>query len=742
MKRGGEELNTGNRQIVPSDALLPDQAQPPVYGYPAPAPEQIELSRVFDVLRRRFWIMAATFLVVLASGIAYTLRQKPVYEASAMMLVATTQPASANPNDVGVTSDVAALTRARSVQSQIELLTSPDVLRETSRNIGDDPLASGYGMPFLPGWAISAGAKKDTDVITVSAKAYDPEVAATVANTLVSTYIDKDKIMSSEASRQGRMDVSKELDSVNKQLFVARKNLADYKRKTKLVASDAQLNAIASNAIALQIEMDKAKVELASAQKSEQALGKQLQEQGQEIALQLSPGYQEAVSTLAKLNTQKATLLHDYAPGSQQLEKMDSAIAETKKVLERTAHSMTSNKLQAQNPIVGSYLSSVVSTAAVTARLKAVAKVADKRYSEIDRLPEQERLMTQLMSKVAVLERNYQMLSDKYYTLFVNEKSTLPSARFASMAYPSALPVAPDKKKNVALFSLLGIMISVGVATLAERLDKRVRYEDLVLQLTGQEPISSIPNLKGAERANLHLESATRDSSFAESFKILRNVLVFGNAEKPPKMIAVTSPGRAEGKSTTSVNLAAAAAIAGKRVLVIDCDLRRPSLHKRTSTDRTVGFTSLVRGQATLDEVIKATSIPKLFCLPSGPLPLDPAGFLNSAPCRETFELLASKFDWVVIDCPPCAGISDMQIISTVSDAVLLVVSLNLTHTDDLRESVKMLSLVNAPYAGSVINRLNVKRSKYDYYKRLEDIDSETVAEMAGAEVEAEAESE
>ncbi|MEN6372472.1 MAG: polysaccharide biosynthesis tyrosine autokinase [Armatimonadota bacterium] len=702
-----------------------------VYPHSAPPVEQIELSRVLDVIRRRFWLMLATLVVVLAAGAVFTLHQKPVYESTALMIVATNGPVTVNSNDATVVSDVVALTKSRSIQSQIELISSPEVIRDASMKLGEGSLTKGFGAINIPQWALSVDSKKDSDVISITAKAYDPEVAANLANSLVSAYIERDQMSASQASRQGREYVSSELKSVSDQLSDARKKLSDYKKETKMLAADDQLRAIAGNLVSLQMDQDKADIELAAAQKEAETFKNQLAKDGHEVegssTIQLSPQYQQALTTLAKLYTDRASLIQEYAPESKQIKKIDGAIASTIQVMNQAAQTITATKVKTRNPDIQNYTGALVNRAASSARIKALKRVLAARDAQVQALPEQERALTKLIEKVTVLERTYQMLSDKYYTLLVNEKSTVPSAKFASTAYPAPSPSAPDKKKNAALFFLLGCMLSVGVATVAERLDKKVRYDDIIVKLTGEAPLAVIPNLKGADKANLQLESVDQSSGFIEAFRVLRNIIDFGTKENPVQIVAVTSPGRAEGKSITSVNLAVAAALSGKKVLVVDCDLRRPSLHKKASIKKNIGFTNLVRGLISIEEAAMPTHIPNLYCLPAGPIPPNPADFLNLPECRATFEKLREKYDWVIIDGPPCAGLSDMQVVSTISDGVLLVVSVNQTEKSTLQNSVRVLSLIGAPYIGSIVNKCNDNYGGYDAYRPIANINESDI---------------
>jgi capsular exopolysaccharide synthesis family protein len=343
------------------------------------------------------------------------------------------------------------------------------------------------------------------------------------------------------------------------------------------------------------------------------------------------------------------------------------------------------------------------------------------RDKQIQELPDRERIYADLDRNVHVLENTYQTLSSKYYAMLINENSTLPNALFAATARPPLAPAYPNKKRNVALFTLLGIVLAIASAAIVERLDKRIRYEDTVSNLTGQLPLAIIPDVRNIGRSNLQLDAASPDSAFVESFRMLRNAIRFSGSTLPLGTLAVTSPGRGEGKSTTAINLAVAMAMNGTKVLIVDCDLRRPSLREGMGVMNNIGFTDLIKGDVTLEEAVFQTRVDNLYCLPAGNLPDNPTEVLDSVESRNLFESLSQYYDVVILDCPPCAGLSDMQVISTIVDGVVLVVSVNQTETPGLHDALRLLNQVNAPIIGSVINRFDISSTGYDSYRHIRD---------------------
>jgi len=154
----------------------------------------------------------------------------------------------------------------------------------------------------------------------------------------------------------------------------------------------------------------------------------------------------------------------------------------------------------------------------------------------------------------------------------------------------------------------------------------------------------------------------------------------------------------------------------GKRVLLVDGDMRRPSLHRIFRLSQERGLTTLVSGASTLEDTIVPTEIEHVFCLPAGPNPPNPPEVLNSQPSRDLFEQLAEMYDTVIVDCPPSTGLSDIQVISTIVDGVLLVVSMNQTLKPHLEITMRSLYQSGAPLIGMVLNRADINLKGCGYY--------------------------
>jgi capsular exopolysaccharide synthesis family protein len=188
------------------------------------------------------------------------------------------------------------------------------------------------------------------------------------------------------------------------------------------------------------------------------------------------------------------------------------------------------------------------------------------------------------------------------------------------------------------------------------------------------------------------------------------------NPDHPYRRILVTSAAPAEGKTTVACSIAIAMAQGGQRTCIVDCDLRRPRMHRIFDRAGDAGLTNLIVGEATLDDVAKPTVVKNLWCIPAGPTPPNPADMLHSERFRKFLAELSERFDRVIIDSPPVVAVTDAAIASTLVDSTVFVIRAFKTSLTLSRQGMRALADVDAPVAGAVLNAVDFNRLEYNYY--------------------------
>jgi len=699
--------------------------------FPEPyAPEMMQPLQVsadrqdyLSMFLRRKWIMLGVLAIVFGFGMLYTLTQRPIYESSARLVVASNiGTGTVAENELPLLSDLRALTRSRSVDTQVEMISSPDLLNEAYESLAPTIRSEGFGETKLPDWSVKVEARKNTDVIVITGRAYTPTAAAALANTIANNYFKRDLARNSQAARQSRKYAGEQMEVVRKQLAEASADLAAYKRRTGMFAPDAQLAQAAEQRAQLALQLDAAKAQLAAEQRQVTALHRELSAEQQNVitntTIAPNPQHDAIRQRIDSLISRRAELLQEYTPQSREIREIDERIKFEQQRLKQVDSTIVSAKVRARNPVwdnlMPTYANLMASFAADTARVRALQAALAEKQTEAQALPERERGLSERLQRVALLQRTYETLVTKYNSLLLAEQATLPTGMLVSSARAADEPAYPNYKTSGIMFLIIGILAAIAAALVADRADRHVHDEQSAEQMTHLPSLSVVPRADGY--SPLLSSDGQADPAILESFRILRNSICLAGDQPRHNVIAVTSPGRQEGKSTTSINLAIAMAMEGKRVLLIDADMRRPSLHKLVGVSNESGLSTLLVGSSSLSEVIRLTNIENVECLPAGPPPPNAAELLNSDASRNLFRSIGNEYDVVVVDCPPSAGLSDVQVISTLVDGVLLVVSIDQTLKPQLDITIRALRRTGAPLLGIVLNRMRTRYWGYDYY--------------------------
>lgn len=205
-------------------------------------------------------------------------------------------------------------------------------------------------------------------------------------------------------------------------------------------------------------------------------------------------------------------------------------------------------------------------------------------------------------------------------------------------------------------------------------------------------------------------------SPIAEQFRTIRTNIQFSSVDEEVQTMIVTSSGPAEGKSTTTANLAVVFAQQGKRVLLIDSDLRKPTVHYTFRTENHIGLSNVLTRQATLEEAVTVTAQEKLWVLPSGPIPPNPSELLGSKGMQALLDQAKDEYDVIILDTPPVLAVTDAQVLANLADGVVLVVSSGKTEIDAAKKAKELLVSAKAKILGVVLNNKKVQDSQYYYY--------------------------
>ncbi|GAB4522573.1 MAG: hypothetical protein Fur0018_04530 [Anaerolineales bacterium] len=324
---------------------------------------------------------------------------------------------------------------------------------------------------------------------------------------------------------------------------------------------------------------------------------------------------------------------------------------------------------------------------------------------------ERNRLETQLSQN----RQLYASLLQTFEQVRLAEAESISTVIQADPATVPERPIRPNVMQNTLLAAIVGAMLAVGGIFLVEALDETVKSPEDVMRNTNL-PVLGVVAAHQTSKGELITATQPR-SPVAEAFRSLRTNIQFASVDHPIQTLLVTSALPSEGKSTVAANLAIALAQSGKRVVLLEADLRRPSVHRYLNVPNRLGLSAIfVQPQVYLDGNLQGTRVPNLKVLTSGDLPPNPSELLGSERMQAIMRQIREQADILVLDTPPVMAVTDAVVLASRVDGILLVVKPGSTKTSALQTAVEQLRRVGANVIGVVLNEVQVQGFRYRYY--------------------------
>ncbi len=353
------------------------------------------------------------------------------------------------------------------------------------------------------------------------------------------------------------------------------------------------------------------------------------------------------------------------------------------------------------------------------AKIAPLTKVISSIQSKFEQLPAQSIELARLERNRKSYEKLYLTLEEKYQEALVNERAKLGNVIVIDEASQSDKPSKPNRQLIVTAGAILGLALGIGFAFLRNYLDRSVKTPEEI-EGKGVSVLSWVPSieeLKDLGSSQLEFIVANKPNATAsESFKALRTRVYYSKIESQLKTILITSSLPSEGKTTVALNLAGSFALADKKVLLVDCDLRKPRIHSIFQTERYPGLSDYLFSNVGSEEIIRKTKLENMDFISSGTIPPNPSELLGSKQMSEFLTHFESIYDIIVLDSPPYISVTDAEILSRISDGTILVCRANKTPMDAfLRAHDRIVENEDHKFLGSVLNNFSVK-SAYGYY--------------------------
>jgi len=568
----------------------------------------------------------------------------------------------------------------------------------------------------------------NTHIIKVSFRSPDKDLTASVVNTLMTTYTENNFKSRFDSTMQASDWLSKQLVDLQMKVETSQEKLVRYQKEHEILGIDEKQNITTAKLD----ELNKALTQAESERMEKESVYRLVQSGDADSIASATgaldaavPGGQSASSLLELLRSKQADVKIQAAELGTQFGPSYPKVAQLNTQLKEIDTQILAETRKLAAKIRGQYM-------AALQRENMLRDALEKQKQEANKLNES-------AIQYSILKRDLESYRQLYEGLMVKMKEAgvsagLKSNNFRIVDYARApmVPVEPNIPRNLAFAFVLGLTSGVGLAFLLEGLDNTVRTTEQAQMISGLPPLGMIPMgsrtaLEGQNPKRLVIATSKEavelvtqvrpQSQMAESYRALRTSLLLSNLGAPPKVILVTSALPQEGKTTTSINCAVVLAQRGIRVLLIDADLRRPSIHKTLGMGPRSGLSNVLTGSATLQQTITRSPIlPNLSVLPAGTPPPNPAELLASSNMRDVLEELRGQYDHIVVDTPPTLSVTDAVVLSPRADAIVLVIRSGQTTKQALRRSRDILMQVNAKVSGVLLNAVDLRSPDYHYY--------------------------
>jgi polysaccharide biosynthesis transport protein len=662
-----------------------------------PAERELDVRYYADLVWRGRVLIAAAAIVGLTLGIVVAFLQTPEYRAGVMLQIEPPTPTFLTVTDALVGAG-GFWQNTDFYNTQFKVLRSKGLGETVVERLKLKEKAPFRGHPDPGGFFMThVGIEPvpDSRLVVVAVTHPNPKEAALWANTLVDVYIEKTLEGRVESARKAYEWLQERLAATQHNMREAQDKLFKSYQTQDLFVPEGSVSAVTTSitklnedyisAQARRISLEAALKQLSEMRQKGQSLDTVPQVASDSLVLSLN-------SQVASLNLDLSRLREKFKDAHPEVQKVQAQVEQTQKAKDARA-------AQIEGGLRAEYLQLQRREADLRGAIdaqKAQAAAQSRKATELESL-----------KKEAESAKNlYEILLQKLNESDIAASIRSNNASVVERASEPRSPVRPEKKKIALIGLILGLGLGVGLVLARDYLDNTIRNPDEIERYLHLDLLAAVPH---HETDNSHLVT--------EAYQNLRTALLFARRDEVGgQVVLITGSAPQEGKTTTIVNLARLLGGAGERTVVIDCDLRRAQLHRRFDVPREPGFTDYFVKHDPLDALLKPTETPNLLLLSAGPLPPNPPAILARKTLGDLLDQLRDQFEWILIDSPPLASVTDALLLARHADIVVMVVQHNKVDKRVVKRSVAALRRATPNLLGAVLNAVDVTSKGYYYY--------------------------
>lgn len=705
---------------------------------------EVHLLDYLAVIQKRMWVIIVFFVVVVSVITIKTFKTTPLYQATARVVLERQQ------FNVGIQQVVTSENQITSTDfytNQCEIIKSRSLAknvideldlknhreqnaREKSLNpaIPKDALQDSRSeTQFIDGFLsnLTVSLMRNSGVVNISYAGYEPQSITKIANTIVKKYIEQDWEKRYNTAKDALEWLDKQMKDVKISLEESELALQKYKKENDLIAVEAVMIGKASGAASLAdqgqnvvlqklMELNSAVTNAKTERVRLEVIYSKLREfknvqDKDDIVQSIPPVVQNAL--IQNLKTAYATMEKDFSLHSQRYGMKHPKILQLSAELNTTRDNITKEAYRICDSIATEY-------EIAKNREATLLQILEQQKSEVFALGDKAIQYGVLKREVDTNRQVYETLLARMKETNLTEDIKMSNIRILDLAEVPLRPTKPNKTLNILLGVIVGLVGGLGIAFLMEYVDNTIRTQEDIEKYLGTSLLGIVGHIpldkKETQTAKLIAHDLPRHN-ITESLKHIRTSIMFSHPDNPKKTLLVTSATPTEGKTLIASNLAVVMAQTGKKVLLIDADLRKPAVHKLFQIDKSFGLSNLLVKSSDLRTVAKPTQIPNVYAISCGPIPPNPSELLGSSAMIDNLTLAKESFDWIIIDSPPLLSVTDARILAKIVDGIVFVIRSKKANREVVQKALGLFSDSRNKLLGVVINDVDITKDKYYY---------------------------
>jgi len=695
------------------------------------ADDSFKLARFIRVLRKRWIVIAAISASVFAANSFYTFTRTPLYRSTTSMLInnSTIPVSDIQIPGLGSGPNINLGTEVGILKSQPLVETALAKMRQST---AANPYKDLNASAVMGGLDIRQD--KDTLILRLTYTDSDPKRAKEILSALSQTYVEYSLEDRRTKSSTAIKFIQEKLPQVKIQLDKSALAVTQFRKTYNITDPDTYASAIFSMRTALESQAQDLQIKIAQVQQQYEVLSRQVGKSPESAIggaiLQQDGPYQSLVKQFQDVETNYFLERTRFRADHPNVLALKDRRDELYRLLETRAQSVVgvgggiANITNEPNSAIQQNLASRLfdtqtNLAVSQVQLESIRNAQSEVATVFSKIPQLQQRYVEIQRQLALDTSTYNKLTDKLEELKITEAQESSSWKVLEPPLVPLLPFSPDIVRSLLTGAFAGITLGVLVAILLNRMDQRIREVDEVreiidLPLLGSVPLTEIASLDGNVSQGI-LPSGSY-YAFKESLSSLALNLRYLGADNMMKLIALTSSVPSEGKSTLIYNLAIILAALEYRVLLVDADMRKPSIHRLAKLSNKFGLSTVLATPSPWQDLIQSVDDKgKLHILTSGSIPPNPMLLLDSDKMTALLQEWRQEYDYVLVDTPPVVGISDAQCLTTKVDTFILVAAINRSTSSGIAKALDILETAKANVSGILINMITSGDSEYYY---------------------------